>query len=179
MFLMTACDTDAPFTDDLTPDDIVMNAPGDVKPGSDTGNDKALDPDPETDCKCYMRIDQVTGSGLWTLEDITVSQGGYMATGITSFWSPTGFEELDTPSNGIHQFLLSTSSQEIENLRVHTTVQCKIQENDGTETLATTTSHIFNGSEGTPVLFDDEYGFAVEIYKEFSCLYLPIGGGKN
>lgn len=157
-----------------------------------------LDPDPETDCKCYMRILSARNFGevggelpdAWGLIDVTYSTiipDGFQIDGYGGYWKnpitnvdlplPSEFFELDSPSNGVHTFWLAffpfSSTQERPTL--NTEVECRLQNNDGTETVLTTTIHEFKWDEGRPGDISEVKVFE----KEFSCYYLtediPVG----
>lgn len=148
-------------------------------------NPETPDPDPEVDCKCYMSITGVERFGLglttiWSLLDVThpYSEGEtYFIEGrndkwyreeIMNYWSlPSPFWELSPPSNGWHDFELTLSPTPSSSgyFNMSATVRCYIQNGDGSETLATTTYHTFNWSEGTPVPPNSR-----RFSKFFSCL---------
>lgn len=155
-----------------------------------------LDPDPETDCKCYIRILRAENApppfDLWAFYDITYDAGILDASleieGNSNIewrklpeynWTffPSEEIELPAPSNGIHTLALAVPlAIPSANFTVKTEVKCYLQNNDNTETLLTTTYHDFIWSEGEPDQTDSQY---VTFEREFSCYYLteqtPVG----
>ena len=155
-----------------------------------------LDPDPETDCKCYIKILRAENAptefeALWAFYDITYESilGNpfeIQGTGNTYWYDeslnawlvfPTPEFELPAPSNGVHTLALGLPlAIPNPNFTVKTEVKCYLQNNDNTETLLTTTYHDFIWSEGEPYEGDSQ---VVTFEREFSCYYLteqtPVG----
>jgi hypothetical protein len=147
-----------------------------------TDNPEGPTPDPEVDCKCYMRVtgaENVDTLNLWLLMD--VSNGGmeYYVDGGQNGWIPSGggvqqpypspFAELAPPSNGWHTFELWYFFNAPEGFKIHTEVRCFLQNGDDTQTLLTTTYHTFDfyqGDEVPPAAPDELRRFR----KFFSCL---------
>jgi hypothetical protein len=151
-------------------------------------------PDPEVDCKCYMRVTGAENTGglteAWVLFD-TLNQGqDYRVSGAGQGWYPQGggaqqpfptpFEELSPPSNGWHTFILAFDfSSAPLGFKLFTEVRCYLQNGDGTESLMTTTYHTF-----------DFYGEGIEMpqflpnkarlfMKFFSCLVQTVDPPKG
>ena len=145
-----------------------------------TDNPEGPDPDPEVDCKCYMRVIGVENlelSNYWKL----ITGGDIFANGLQSFWNepgtfnpswplPSPFVELPPPSNGWHSFILEFIGEAPAGALLHTEVRCYLQNGDDTETLMTTTYHTFDFWEGfiSPPLDPES---ARSFNKFFSCLY--------
>lgn len=163
---------------------------------SGDGPEKAQDPDPEEDCKCYMQVKSVEnflpGSDGWGLFDVNPdettdyeiegnSETTYLVNGIPKPL-PSPFSELNPPSNGWHMFYLTIYaplSMVPDDYAINTVVKCYLQNPDGTETLATTTNHTFLWSDGIDPDSLPGTGLSyASFWKEFSCLYLTVPGKK-
>lgn len=152
-----------------------------------TGGDREPDPAPETDCKCYMRVNSVENAvgqfHVWGIIDETnpppfpMEISGqfntyFPAGGGSPQPLPSDFRELNPPSNGWHSLTILYSGGQSDNLKVNTEVRCYLQNSDGSETLATTTYHQFDITEGS------QQGAKVWLFepRQFSCLVLGSGG---
>jgi hypothetical protein len=165
-----------------------------------TDNPEGPDPDPEVDCKCYMSITGVEYEGEYPgfgagLKDMTptsapgsahyevfVDSTGEDAMG-NAIWGwhtnssggvqlglPTPFFELNPPSNGWHSIAIISWGVP---MTFRTVVRCYLQENDGSQTLATTTYHSFTTPENPDPWYDTLPP------RQFSCLVLTDGGGQT
>jgi hypothetical protein len=149
-----------------------------------TDNPEGPDPDPEVDCKCYMRVTGAENAapGIWSLLDVTGNPTfpvEFQGTGNNwipptqppqQFPLPSSFQELVPPSNGWHTFELWFFFGAPEGFKLHTEVRCFLQNGDGSQTLLTTTYHTFDfygdGAEAPPADPTELRRFV----KFFSCL---------
>jgi hypothetical protein len=114
LWMWSGCSTD---DYQLTPGDGV-----ELIQAYSSGGDREPDPDPETDCKCYMRVNSVENAQyqkLWgiidwpsdpNLNDPFTIEGtlNYYRTLDNQFLElPSDFRELNPPSNGWHTMLVN------------------------------------------------------------------------
>lgn len=178
LWMWSGCSTD---DYQLTPGDGV-----ELIQAYSSGGDREPDPDPETDCKCYMRVNSVENAQyqkLWgiidwpsdpNLNDPFTIEGtlNYYRTLDNQYLElPSDFRELNPPSNGWHTMVINYDGTN-DDLVVYTEVRCYLQHDNGSETLATTTYHQFNIAEGDKI--GDTYWFAP---RQFSCKVLSDNGG--
>jgi len=178
LWMWSGCSTD---DYQLTPGDGV-----ELIQAYSSGGDREPDPDPETDCKCYMRVNSVENllfSHPWGIIDETYPlppSGPFEICGVANKYYPgqcsgmladlpSDFRELNPPSNGWHSFIVSTP---YPNFIINTEVRCYLQNGDGSEVLATTTYHQFSFENGI-LQPTGEWKFTP---RQFSCTILSSGG---
>jgi hypothetical protein len=121
--------------------------------------------DPDEDCRCYMSITGVSNTGgqnlIWEFEDVTLGNtppifkyegiSGFYASGAGYSPLPTPYSPLDYPTGGTHELVMTFfAGASYPDFTIHATVKCYRVNDDGSETLATTTFHSFKWSNGTP-----------------------------
>lgn len=86
---------------------------------------------------------------------------------------PSSWHAIPSPSSGIeHKFRIRGQLYPfLPNFTTHTTVQCRLQQTDGSETIATTTQHDFIWETGTPNNTDFPDYTRNFLAKSFLCYY--------
>ena len=157
--------------------------------GNPTVDFRQSDPNPKTDCKCYMRVTSLenipVGQSDWTIgSDGNYGENGvgYEQNGILNSWQVAvgAFQFLPLPSeyreveSGDFYIFSSGTIAPNANFTINTEVKCFLQNPDGSTDLATTTNHSFVWGDANTANFST-FQFADFGYSEFSCLDLHSG----